>query len=236
MKLIIITPTRNSKENMLQLCASIDCQKDQRYEHIIIDDASDESKMIDESELPCNPKRTVIKNSMRKWALRNIVNYARLFDDEEIIIATVDGDDELIGDDVVSAILGEYENSQIDVLWTAHEWDIKRDMCVSRDMPQKIDPYSWPWCTSHLRTFRSTLLKNISDENFKDAKGEWFRRGYDQALMLPLLKVARDRKFLNKKCYLYKLDSVAIPLSDRAGSEVEQVHNIAFIRARGFIQ
>ena len=109
-------------------------------------------------------------------------------------------------------------------------------MNISRDMPAHVDPYSWPWCTSHLRTFRASMLKNISDKNFQDTSGNWFKRGYDQALMLPLLHLTDKRKYVDKVCYRHNIDSSSIPADKRVWSEMEQISTINLVRARGFLK
>lgn len=236
MKLVIISTCRNSSANFEMLCSSIDEQTDDRWQHIVIDDASDEDKRLS-SEIQKTEKREIILNNTRKWALRNIVETVRKYQDDDVIIATVDGDDQLCNKDAVRLILEQYEqNKTCDVVWTAHKWDIREDINVSGQLPQKLDPYELPWRSSHLRTFRASLFRSISDENFKDHKGEWFRRAYDQALMLPVLKVGKERKYIDKVCYLYRIDSCTIPIAQRPGSEIEQIQNVAFIRARGFIK
>jgi hypothetical protein len=148
------------------------------------------------------------------------------------VIATIDGDDMLCNDDTVSLLLDEYDRGS-DVVWTAHKWDIN-GMNISKEMPAKVDPYSWPWSTSHLRSFRSKLMKTVSDENFKDVNGEWFVRGYDQALMLPLLSKTDKRLFLDKVCYQYNINSVSI--KNRSWEEREQISTINVVRSRGFLR
>ena len=101
-------------------------------------------------------------------------------------------------------------------------------------MPQNIDPYSCPWSSSHLRTFRSTLLKKINDKNFKNTLGEWFVRGYDQALMLPILHVGKKREYIDEICYTYNINSVSIPYRDY--NEMSQISTVNLVRARGFIK
>ena len=106
-------------------------------------------------------------------------------------------------------------------------------MNISRELPDKIDPYGWPWSSSHLKTFKSSLLKLVSDENFTDLDGKWFIRGYDQALMLPLLYVSKNRKFISDVCYVYNINSVSV--EDRTWVERDQMFTINLVRARGFI-
>jgi hypothetical protein len=178
---------------------------------------------------------TIIKNNEKKYALKNIVDAARNYqNDKNIIIATIDGDDSLCNNDTVSTILKEYE-AGADVVWTAHRWDIN-NMNISRSIPATVNPYQWPWCTSHLRTFRSSLLSKIKDKNFKHVSGKWFERGYDQALMLPLLFLTKNRSYVDKVCYLYNIDSSSIPEDKRDWCEMEQISTINMVRSRGFLK
>lgn len=239
MKLLFITPSRNCRNNIKRVVQSIDTQDDDRWLHYIIDDASDEGRDIRESDINIDDdRRTFIRNTERKYALRNIIDVSRAFQDrDDIIIGTVDGDDHVISQELVRTILNVYsESPNVDVVWTAHEWDVDRNMNVSRPMPQNVDPYDYVWCASHFRTFRASLLKQVSDDNFKDLDGVWFKRGYDQALMLPMLYVGRGRRYIDKVMYSYNIDSESIPLSERYGTEIEQINNIALIRARGFVR
>ena len=122
---------------------------------------------------------------------------------------------------------------ETDTIWTAHTWDIN-GLNISKPLPEKINPYQYPWCTSHLKTFRSSLLKDITDENFKNLDGEWFKRGYDQALYLPLLYLSRKRKYLNEVCYLYRINSKSMPI--REWSEMAQMDTVRLVRARGLVK
>ena len=108
-------------------------------------------------------------------------------------------------------------------------------MNISRTMPENVNPYQWPWCSSHLRTFRSSLLDKIKDSNFKDWRGQWFKRGYDQALMLPILSLTKNRYFLNDVCYKYNIESVSLPAAQRDKCERDQISTVNFVRARGFV-
>ena len=82
------------------------------------------------------------------------------------VAAVIDGDDSLCNTETVKIILDEYEKGE-DVVWTGHRWDIN-GINISGPMPSNVNPYFWPWCSSHLRTFRCSLLSSISNLNFKN--------------------------------------------------------------------
>ena len=234
MKIVFISPCYNAEKNIENLVDSIRSQNDSRWHHVIIDDIStDNTYEVAQKYTQGDPKFTVVKNTEKKYALRNIIEAARDFEDEDVVIATVDGDDYLCNENTVNKLLQCYV-SGYDVVWTAHQWDVN-GMNISRPMPEDVNPYQWPWCTSHLRTFRSSLLKKVCDKNFQDWKGNWFKRGYDQALMLPLLSLTKKRFFLEDVCYQYNIESVSLPAAERDKCERDQISTVNFVRTRGFV-
>ena len=233
MRVVFIVPCYNMSENFEDLVNSIVSQDDDRWSCIMIDDMSSDSTWEKIEEIQnIKGEFSGIKNSEKKYALRNIVETARCFQDsEDIIIATIDGDDSLCNNSTVSLLISEYESGE-EVVWTGHRWDIN-NMNISREIPREIDPYAYPWCSSHLRTFKANLLSKISDKNFKDTWDNWFKRGYDQALMLPILSLTSFRKYIPDICYKYNINSVSI--KDRSWEEAGQISTINIVRARGFL-
>jgi|TARA_R110001592_G_scaffold269974_1_gene536266 glycosyltransferase involved in cell wall biosynthesis len=234
MKVVFISPCFNASNNLKKLIDSVTSQIDSRWEHVLIDDISTDNTSEKYSQLTSSDSRfKLIKNNEKKYALRNIIEVARNYEnDEDTIIATIDGDDQLCNENTVSLLIESYEKG-FDVVWTGHRWDVN-GINISKAMPENVDPYAWVWSTSHLRTFKSTLLKKISDRNFKDTKGAWFKRGYDQALMLPVLSLTNRRKYIDEICYLYNIDSVSV--NDRDWAEMSQISTINLVRARGFLK
>ena len=103
----------------------------------------------------------------------------------------------------------------------------------SKLIPQNINPYQYPWVSSHLKTFKVNVFKKISKQNFQDLDNKWFERGYDQALYLPILFLARKSKYLNEICYLYRINSNSLKV--RSWKEKNQLDTIKLVRARGFV-
>lgn len=199
----------------------------------LVDDAStDGTREAMNSEVGDDERFVVISNPERQHALRNIVAVARQSDPDDII-ATLDGDDQLCNPRTVSILLDAYSGGS-DVVWTAHRWDTN-GMNISGYLPEKVDPYAWPWVSSHLRSFRASLIHRVIDENFIDHRGQWFKRGYDQALMLPLLRVAEKRTYVPEVCYQYNINSASIPAAERNWAERDQISTVNIVRSRGFL-
>jgi len=233
-KVVFISPCFNAAKNLESLVSSIRSQKNKNWNHIIVDDVSDDDTYDQALVLTEGDKRfEVIKNDEKKFALRNIIDISRRFQGErDTIIAIVDGDDCLCNNNTVDLLTLEYDKGA-DVVWTDHVWDIN-GMNVSQDMPNNVDPYFWKWSASHLKTFKANLLADISDDNFKNTNGGWFERGYDQALMLPILYVGKKRSHIGFTCYRYNIESVSV--NDRDWAERKQISTINTVRARGFLQ
>ena len=233
MKFQFIVPCFNAERNLDKLKDSLVGQDDDRWECTFIDDiSSDNTFQKIQSICKENDKFSFIKNEDKKFALKNIVEQSRKYEnDDDTIIGVIDGDDQLCNSMTVSIVIDAYKKGG-DVVWTGHKWDIN-GMNISKDMPVHVNPYQWPWCASHFRTFRATLLKTISDKNFKDPWGNWFERGYDQALMLPLLSLTDKRVYIDEVCYLYNIESVSV--NDRDWAENKQLSTINLVRARGFL-
>jgi len=235
-KVVFIVPSFNIETNIDSLITSIENQQNTSWKCIIIDDISTDATWEHLSaRLGEDARFQLIKNTQKKYALRNIVENARILqDDEDVVIAVVDGDDSLCNPATVDILTAAYARGN-QVVWTAHRWDTN-GMNISGTVPHHINPYFWPWKSSHLRTFKSSLLSRVSDKNFKNFKGEWFKRGYDQALMLPLMYTSDRFEYVPEVCYLYNIDSSSIPAEERNWCERDQISTINFVRARGFIK
>ena len=235
MKVQFIVPSYNIEKNIDTLVGSFHAQKNSNWECLIIDDMSTDNTWQKLESIRSDPKVRVRKNLKKKYALKNVVeNATKIAEEKDCIIAILDGDDALCNENTVELILNEYKDDDVGTVWTAHKWDLK-NLNISKEMLGNVDPYQWPWCSSHLRTFRSSLLKDISDENFKDWNGEWFKRGYDQALMLPFLYKTQKRFYLNEVCYQYNIESVSMTSSERIKADHSQISTVNFVRARCFM-
>jgi len=233
-----VTPTYNASFHLKECYESLKEQLNPNWEWVILNDMSNDDTFEIANKIVLSDEKervTVINHDHKKFALKGIYDYLSGYNDfSEQIIAVLDGDDALCNENTVDLILKEYDNNpQLDALWTAHSWDIN-GMNISRELPEKINPYHYPWVSSHLKTFKVNLFKKIKEENFKDLDGNWFERGYDQALYLPMLLLAKDRKFLNEICYLYRINSNSLKF--RPEKEKNQMDTIRLVRSRGLIE
>ena len=153
----------------------------------------------------CNRDVIYIKNQKKMYSLGNIVESVKEFTEDDSIIAVVDGDDELFCTDAFSAVWEVYRDLNKWVVWTQY---MHRTGGIGHC---KMIPETYldrnHWDSSHMRTMKSFLIKNIKWEDLKDIDGEdrYMHTAGDCALMYPCIEMAgRDRcYFLNKVCYHY---------------------------------
>ena len=237
--IVFISPTYNASFHLSELYESLREQSNKNWSWVILNDMSSDDTLEIANNIAKSDelKRVTIVNHIeKKFALKGIVDYLQSNytpTHTDTIVAIVDGDDALCNENTVDLVLKEYnDNKTLEALWTAHSWDIN-GMNISRDMPGNINPYQYPWVSSHLKTFKLGVFQMISNKNFKDLDGNWFERGYDQAIYLPLLHLAKSRKFLNEICYLYRINSNSLKVRD--WKEKSQMDTIRLVRARGYV-
>lgn len=237
MKVVFIVPMFNAAPHIPELVKSLKEQSNPNWEAILIDDISDDDTIFMVNHTLGNDERfKFVVNTEKKYALKNVVEASTsIAREKECIIAILDGDDALCNPDTVELILKEYEDPDVGTVWTAHKWDIN-NMNISKSLPEsaRINPYEYPWVSSHLKTFRSRLILEINEDNFKDLDGKWFKRGYDQALYLPLLYLSIKRKYIDEVCYLYRINSNS--MKHREWKEQDQLSTVKLVRARGFVK
>jgi len=199
-------------EKYIQNCIkSLQNQKDTKFKVHLIDDLSDDnsSKLI--NNLIKNDERFELTiNTEKKFKLKNFDNLISNFDDEDIIIE-LDGDDFLLGSDVVSDIREVYKNNKV---WLTNGSFIYSN--GSKGFSAKCNPDSVRndvFRFSHIRTWKVFLWNSIPKNYFTDSKGNYFKSAADVAYSIPLLERAGNEnyRFLEKFYYVYNAES---PLND----------------------
>lgn len=167
----------------------------------------------------------VIHNPKQIGALANIYNTIHNHCKDHEVVAIVDGDDTLEGDEVLLRLEREYNDPDVWMtygqfrLWPSGgiaSWrkEVPRNILENRKLRQYTG--SMP---SHLQTFRAKLFKKIKKKDLTDSKGEFFRMTYDLAIMVPMLEMASPKdknaknhsKFISTVLYRYNFIN---PISD----------------------
>ena len=250
-RFVFVAPMFNASAYVGQMLASVVGQSYANWKVILIDDVSDKHEVIRESEIinswrdmiqpgwrgmnlsePAKTKIEVIWNDEKKWEVANVLTGIMMCEPNDIV-CRLDADDWLTDLDSLAIINAAYENLKCDCLWTAHRWGFS-DKNISGPMPRDADPYKHPWVSSHLKTFRKSLLDSVNDQNYRGEDGQYIRRAGDQAIFLPVLHQAKNRVFLPRVCYHYTINDV--PETYQTPDARFQRDEALFLRARGYVK
>jgi glycosyltransferase involved in cell wall biosynthesis len=239
-RFVFVVPMFNASKTLERMLYSVIGQSYENWRLILIDDASDHNEYCDCVKILTRfnhrSQIKVIYNEEKKWEVANVLNGISFCEPDDIV-CRLDADDYLSDLDTLRILDTVYRDTGADCIWTAHRWfDDKQvtNFNISRPLPDDADPYKHPWVTSHLKTFRKSLLDGISDQNFRGADGQYIKRAGDQAIYLPALYRAKKRVFLPMCMYSYRCDMS--PATFQTDDAKFQAAEAEFIRQRGFVQ
>jgi glycosyltransferase involved in cell wall biosynthesis len=194
---------------------------DQDYDNfkvVVVDDCSDDNTwdLIQGFDVVCRRNKERLGSALGNiaWGI-NLISK-----DKDDIIVTVDGDDYLVDNSVLSylneiyqedvwltygsflPLSGRYKGTCQDLKET-HTFDDEGRPITNYPTPVTYRK-SGVWVTSHLRTFKRGLWDMIDDKDLRDENGEYFKIAGDLAYMYPLVEMAGHRtRFIDKVLYMY---------------------------------
>lgn len=239
-RFVFVAPMYNASAYVGRMLHSICGQSYENWKLILVDDVSSPEERISEENIitkfqhlyGMGGKIDVIWNDEKKWEVANVLKGISMCEDDDIV-CRIDADDWLTDLDALAIIDSAYSRQECDILWTAHRWSFS-DKNISQAMPNDVDPYAYPWVSSHLKTFKKSLLNDVNDENFRGFDGEYIRRAGDQAIYLPALWKAKKRLFIPRVMYHYTINDV--PETYQTDDAHFQRDEAQFLRSRGFVE
>lgn len=151
------------------------------------------------------PNNIIINNINPKVKLECIyesIKNENLNDDD--IIVMIDGDDWLSDNNVLSYINNIYTKE----IWLTYgQFQPFSNTYSNYCKPIDTKTYrkNGQWLTSHLKTFRYKLWKNIKIKDLKDENNNFMKGDDDLAFMLPMIEMAGNKhiRFIEKVLYVY---------------------------------
>jgi len=228
----IVITVYNASNWIVRCLSSVQVQKYDNWQAIVhIDPCTDDT--YEQAEQYINELKdarfTLIKNSVRRFRpINDFEGICLSKAAKEDVIVSLDGDDWLHGEFVLSYLNIVYCDPNMWITWgsymCSHNGSIGRAACA---LPAPYDdPYNdirW-WRYSHLKTFRYFLYCGIKDEDLRDSEtGNYYSVALDMALMFPMIEMAGEshRKFINKVLYVYNTEN---PISN------EKVRNLRCLK------
>ena len=253
----VISTSFNSNKFALNNIISVASQSLIPKSHTYIDDMSNDNSvetlkgfMATESYLKICKKYDlkITINKERKFKIKNLfelLHDQNKFDDNDII-CILDGDDWLSNGDALKEVHEAHLRENLDYLYTNWMYSHTGELGISRKIPNnEWCPYSSPWITSAMSTFRVSCFREIDESNFKDSSDKFFTMGCDQAYILPILEMSRRKNkgyskvgFINKPHYIYQfLENENKPRHGTEGNKIAvEAHNASIIiRKRGLL-
>lgn len=231
-------PAYNAQETISRAIMSVWFQTHPNWKIIIRDDMSSDKTLdvvdLMRKQLGLGDDRiSVTSNTEKMWEIRNIVEGLEECEANDIV-CRLDGDDWLCDSDALTIIDQKYRSTGCNVLWTSHRWSFTNQN-ISGPLPRNVNPYKHPWVSSHLKTFRKSLIESVKDENFRGEDGEYFKRIGDQTIYLPVLhQSAGNWHYEPIVAYHYTIDMK--PETFQTDDSKFQQSEALYLRSRGFIK
>ncbi len=207
-KLVFIVRGRDTPLWKLHRCIeSLKSQRDQSFGILFID-AGSTNGSVEILERLCGgewrDRATLLRNRFSRIIIENIVVGIReVIEKRDAIVAMLDADDALIGEDVVTRVLDIYGNGADLTVGSMLRTDKYREYPVQFNNARfKRGSNVW----QHLRTFRKYLFDNITEEDLK-VDGDWIPYAEDWAFMLPMVEMANSPVWIEEPLYLYDPDT-----------------------------
>jgi len=197
----------NAEQYISNCIKTLKNQLDGDFEVFLIDDMSNDNSVSIVNSLISNDSRfNLIINTEKKFKLKNLDDLISTFDDNDIVVE-LDGDDFLLGNDVINDIRKIYNNKNV---WLTNGSFMYSN--GSNGFSSKVDVNnvrSSVFTFSHLRTWKSFLWKSIPKDYFKDEDGSYFKSAADVAYTIPLLELSGDEhyRFNPNVIYVYNGNS-----------------------------
>jgi hypothetical protein len=231
----IVAPFYNA-ENYIERCISSIAQQDyENYQLILINDASSDNslvvaqKTIDKLPKTIQDKISLVNNESNKGEVYNHISSLMNFINEDDIVMLVDGDDWLVNNNTIFHLYNDLYQQGAEFTYGSC-WSLTDNIpLIAQDYPNEVKlnktyrkhKFAWNMPYTHLRTFSKRLFKDINQNIFKDADGNWLRAGGDGSLFYEMIERANSNKIVAVKEIVYNYNDVN-PLNDYKINAVEQ--------------
>ncbi len=228
---LIVTPFHNAERFIAENARRSLCQLYDAFRIVFVDDASTDRSLVllEETIRERGPTRCrevyVEKNATRQGCLANTHRAIVKYGQPDDVIVTVDGDDWLAHEDVLTIINARYERDGCWVMYGGTIWkpEDRRTYESSRYSAEEIAnlritlaedwrSVQYHWKVHVPRTFRCALYQQIGalDPDWSCLKGGdgcFYKMAGDVAIMLPLIECAGAQRIQHNRSpvYVYNL-------------------------------
>jgi glycosyltransferase involved in cell wall biosynthesis len=237
-RFVFVSPMYEASATLSRMLHSLYGQSYDNWAVVLVDDMSsqrsrDHADSVVNTFNQMDPHIRFIKNTEKRWEVANVLAGIKDTCKDDDIVCRIDADDWLVDLDALAILDHAYRSDpELDAIWTAHRWGFS-DKSISDALPNGADPYKHQWVSSHLKTWRKRVMNEVDDRNYRGQDGEYIRRAGDQAIYLPILKLARKRAYLPRVFYHYTIEDV--PKTYQSDDARFQRDEAIFLRERGYV-
>jgi len=214
MNFVIITTVYNAEGYIKRCIDSIKGQNYSNWKSVIINDCSTDNtwSVIQEN---VDDRFITVNNKENKKALVNYIEYIPQYCKDGDIIVSLDGDDCLYGNDVLSYLNHVYQDSKIKVTYGSYVLSTEVNNPKSHDCNYPItsinDLKRVGFNMSHLKTWKYDLWKKIPIDNMKGENGKIIQCTWDIPIVVNLCLLCDDVKenvkYIEKPLYVYNIEN-----------------------------
>ncbi len=209
-KFVFVVALYNVENWIRKTIRSVLLQEYDNYRCSSVDNLStDKSAQIIKKMIDNNEKFTFIENTEKKYSLRNIYEAIHNHTHDDEIVVILDGDDFLFEKGVLNRLNDIYNEKKCLLTYGSYiNLSDKMKGKFSKKVPNYIvesnNFRNYEWCTSHLRTFKSSLFKKINKEDLCDEEGNFYTMAGDLAIMFPMLEMSSERSvYIDKILHIW---------------------------------
>ena len=233
----VVVPLYNAEAWVLRNLKTLKAQNYENFSVVYVNDASsDNCKQIIEDQIKDLKNFHLINKEKNGGALNSLFTGIEFLNPaEEDVIVVLDGDDWFARPDVFKILNKTYsENDCLMTYGSYIEYPSGIRGKFSKQVPEDViknKKYRQSeWMTSHVRTFKYKLWKNIIKEDVLDENGDIYRMAGDLPVMFPMLEMAEERAyFIEEILHVYNR---ANPLNEDKVNHSQQLSIEAEVRKK----
>jgi glycosyltransferase involved in cell wall biosynthesis len=229
----VITPVYNAESYIEKCIRSVAAQEYTDYHMYIIDDCSGDNtvKIARETiaSLPVWQRYhfSVFENEENVGAVANHFDTIKQLITEQVVIL-LDGDDSLVNDPNIFHMYNNLYHEGAEFTYGSCWSMVDNIPLIAQEYPPEVKAnktyrdykFAWNMPYTHLRTFKSSLVKTLTREDLQ-IDGDWPRAGGDTALFYYLLEKADPEKVVCVTDIVYNYNDMN-PLNDYKVNSDEQ--------------